>query len=419
MLLGPQHLIYNDELIQNMIHAQIAYYNDNSWGIAELDLNITSIESGVIEVIKLKAVFQDGSLVSIPGNATCKPLVLSLNNNKTTNNIYLCIPPFASKSLADKLESECSTVNQRSICIQDEIENKEEELIFSLYNVQLIATDKAPPHLHSVKIAEIGNENNEFVMKPYIPPLIKHNASLEYIAVLKKIFSFIYQLSENCEKVIKRMSGKELNVVHALLVICAKILTRLGMWINGTKAHPQKIYEELLLFYTELYAFLNKNSLNVRELVTLKYDHTRIYSNLNLLHSKMQSVVNAYQQRIQIVKQMVFDGTYYHANLENDLCKISSIAVMVSGDKNNFLAKAKIASKQLMPMLIANSLSGLMVKKIDLGIHLFGKAQNAEFYEISREGEIWDSIVRYENLVIYTPIKSKNCQISLVDLSGD
>lgn len=422
MLLGPQHLIYNDERIQSVMQQKFTAIFPYSWGIEQLSLNEHALQNGIVEILSLKAHFPDGTVISIAGNASVKTLVLDISLNIQRLAIFLCLRPYVgiSEKLAnyqDKTELPERRVAQ---LIDGELVN-EGELETSEYQLTLVTGQKAPEHYLSIKLCEVAINDARVDIRPYIPPLIRHDVSSKYQELLKKLYSALLHFTESVREssVVKgNTRSAQTNIGAETLALNVATLLKLSLWINGEVAHPFHIHKELSESYVQFHMLLNKETLNAKQMLIFKYDHGRIYSNLNLLIGKYIETIDSYYKKIKIIKSLNFDGTYFHTELPCDLANIEKIGFMVSGGQDGFVKQAKIASRQLMPMLIANSISGLAVEPLR-SVPMSGElAANAEFFELQKEGEIWDSIVRYENLAIYANHKLPNCQISLLDISG-
>jgi len=419
MLLGPQHLIYNDELLQSILHQKFGQYHIHNWGISELELNSSAITNGIVEILKLNAQFPDGTLVSIPGNACCPVMVLDLETERENANIYLCIAPFTQQISGEQPNPERTAQLLRVTQSESHLTSGDNGYIeTSDYNLMLIMAQSPPKEYITIKIGELGISGGIVEVKPYVPPLLKHNASHALTEVLKEIYAMCNQIARSFHNATKNTPPRMMDVNHVALLLLSKFLLSMEMWILGETTHPEKIHKNILFFYGEFYSLLNKRVLSIKESAILKYDHCRILSKLNLLKTKIQSLLDEYSQKVKIVSELRFDGTYFHAKLNPNILKIKRLGVMVSDGKRIFPNKVKIASRQLMPMLIANSISGLQVEPLKNLPLLSEKATNSEFYRLSMEGEIWDSIVRYENLVIFSSAKPQNCKISLVDITG-
>lgn len=422
MLLGPQHLIYNDERLQSLFHSKLTALYPHAWGIECISLNEHSLQNGIVEILELKAHFSDGTLVSIPGNAQVETLVVDLSVNNQRLSVYLCLRPFLSVNEITGALGDGSELSQRyKAQMLDGDLLSEGELEKCEYQLLLIAGEKAPANYLSIKLCELRVNGNRVDIRPYIPPLIRHSASNVYLDMLKKLSSQLIQFLANAQK--SRASERKNapisanNVTNAMALVSA-LIYKLGIWLNGENLHPHIIQQELAEAYVQLYSILNREPLSAKQMLLLKYDHGRIYSNLNLLVGQYIASIENYYKKVKVVKQLSFDGTYYHTELPGEMATIDKIGVMVSGGLSCFPKQVKIASRQLMPMLIANSISGLAVEPLP-SIPIIGTvAANAEFYELHKEGEIWDSIVRYQNLAIYASNKMPNCQISLLDISG-
>jgi len=422
MLMGPQHLIYNDERLQSLFQYKLTALYPHAWGIESVSLNQHSLENGIVEILALKAHFSDGAVVSIPGNANVETLVVDISVNSQRLAVYLCLRPFLS---VNEISGEFMEGNEQSQrCTAQMLDGdlfNDGELEKCEYQLLLIAGEKAPANYLTIKLCELRVNENRVDVRPYIPPLIRHSASSLYLDMLKKLSAQLIQFLGNAQKSRDAKRTKSTassnNVINAVSLVSG-LIYKLGIWLNGENMHPHNIHQQLAEAYVQLYSILNREPLNAKQMLLLKYDHGRIYSNLNLLIGKYSSCIENYYKKIKVVKQLSFDGTYFHTELTGEMSNIDKIGFMVSGGHSSFPEQVKIASRQLMPMLIANSISGLSVEPLP-SLPLSGSmAANAEFYELHKEGEIWDSIVRYENLAIYASNKMPDCQISLLDISG-
>jgi len=418
MLLGPQHLTYNDEFVQAMVNDRINALQDYNWGICHLELNSHGIENGIIEILALKAIFSDGTLVTIPGNAFCPILSVNPENAAKRLNIYIGIAPYVNSFVDNSQISESYSPTYRLIpndkekvvCLDGEIDKAD-------FQLALIASESAPNNLVCLKIGELDGSMGGFRFKNYVPPLLKHNASKLLVDIFKKLHGLCRQLAAKLELVIKNNNRGDYNQANAALLSLSKFTAYLENVINGESKHPQEIHRNIVAFYVEVFTLFNKKLLSIKETNLLKYDHLRIWSQFNLLSVKIQDLINGYYQKVKVIAEFEFDGTYYFSEMDDEMFLNRRLALLVTGDNGIFPSKARIASRQLMPMLIANSISGLEMNELQNVPFMNSTSIDTKCYQLLMDGEIWNSIVRYKNMVIFPTINLKHGHISLVDIS--
>ncbi len=79
MLLSAQHFQQNDVYWQEHLRYRLAMVNPNFWGVVKLELDMTKLKAGIVEIKKLECVMPDGTPVIFPGSYAGKTLVKDVN----------------------------------------------------------------------------------------------------------------------------------------------------------------------------------------------------------------------------------------------------------------------------------------------------------------------------------------------------
>lgn len=96
MLLSPQHFQQNDIYWHALLRQQVAALQPHYWGVLDLVLDPTRLALGIVSVVRLRAVMDDGLLVDYPGNFAERNLQLELTAKdwtaEGTATVHLCVP---------------------------------------------------------------------------------------------------------------------------------------------------------------------------------------------------------------------------------------------------------------------------------------------------------------------------------------
>lgn len=421
MLLCPEHLQYNNEYLQYYVNSRVNHLSAYCWGIAGLEFNHSAISSGVIEIVALCVLFQDGSLANIPENAFCKPLYLDVSEDRESIEIHLALAVARTSAAESRAASRRYTqsVLGNSGCsggidryrVAESAGKNIGAVTMSTLQYQLYLYDHCNENdksLLQIKLAEVSVQGGEVKLKNYIPPLLQHRASAELLKQLKHYSAYLRGIYQGIQN-----STLGYDALNLLLATCLRrLMSKLHRWINRESCHPFDVFTELENFYAELCAILNSSLSDEPE---VSYRHDRIYSCFTLVFAHIRRLIDSRFRTPKILESLRFDGTYYFSRLQSDWLQADKLTLLIEGADSQWLNSVKIASREIMPLIIANSLKGIAYQEYTPSIPYVSRNRASRFIQIQTDGEIWESMEKNRNIAVYAAKSVKNCKMYITE----
>lgn len=281
MLLSSHHLQtldYYHSSLTSVIGRCCNYFN---YGITKLELNESSISSGIIQVNAVEGIMKDGTIINYNINNSTYKLELSISNEIQTNNklkIFLCIlkHQYGNNNFSGNHPRYFSTISED---IKDENTGKtpinipsKQPLFFLSSNLEEIKNCVYIP------IIEIQKNNNIINSTNFVPP---------YIYILRE--STIYTLTSNIIKNLKEKIGyiitrknpkKDNNILDIALRLLASYSMSIESILNTEYVTPFEVYKHLLNLTSNLLSLYISNIVPV--LPIYKHDDImQCFNNLN------------------------------------------------------------------------------------------------------------------------------------------
>lgn len=194
MFLCPQHLQAFSREISDRVHASETLGSPGAWGLVSLTIDEDALRRDTFKVIDAVAVFRDGGLASIPGNATIGQRDFAEFFVEQTLDVSLGIPAVRPgvASLTDDGVDESARYRSHAQSVYDEnVSTSERDLDFRLLQARLFFGDEDRTGFDCLPIARLvrkGRPEAYSALAPtYIPPVLSTGASPVLSAALTEI----------------------------------------------------------------------------------------------------------------------------------------------------------------------------------------------------------------------------------------
>jgi len=420
-MLGPHHLNYNDYLTRTWIQEQISNYVPYSWGVRELEWNAIALQSGSLELLKFRAVFPDGTLIHIPGNAKCDPLFIDMEGLNDSSEISIVID--LNTPLNQPIDEPIDDSRIESHYIPLDSGGKTSIALHTIiYSLRLfVSSDKQSMDSKLMSKARLvlgkfQSHQSSLSPVPFSPPVIDCRASAELISLIHKFSSFV-------SLYINRLEAKSLFINDRnceLLAILGKLHWLLNIKLLHVNIHPFALFCTLMKRYIEINSLVNLKALSSEDMMQIRYDHNNLYDTINHVVNKIKNVVESVYVKPILIQKLRFDGSYFVSRVNPAIissCK--NLCIMTSGIEFDIAAIAKISCREELPLLLAKSIPGLPIlnenrrEKTDPNAKIL---TSKNYYRIDKSGEHWRLILKYKNIAVFIPGANSNYQLSLVEL---
>ena len=172
MFVMPQHFQQNDMLQKNLWHYHFNHLTQHHWGICSILFDESALATGVLRVLSLEGVMQDGTVIFFPYDKRDTleiDLKTAIKDEDKPKRVYLTLPQSSLNDFSDgdsttrykPIEEESSDLNSPDTKIT----------IMRLMPRFSLSADETLPVQHTViPIAEMMRKNQKFSFTDYVPP---------------------------------------------------------------------------------------------------------------------------------------------------------------------------------------------------------------------------------------------------------
>lgn len=459
LFLRPQHFQQQDLYHQSQARLTARLREPFFWGVHDLTIQTSRLPSQVFEVGTGSVVLRDGTALRFPENARVAPRSFEAHWDSSGEplSVYLGLRRLLSSHTnvaVDALQGNDAAASSKRLreprfvsgdaneVVYDlYARDSKEEIAFLLHNAQLffgreIAT---AVDFDLLKIAEIRRTGNEIrLVDEYVPPLISTAGSATLVKLLKDLREQIltrarelamYKGEKRTEGAV--MAGKEFDFVLALRTLnrCVPLLTH---FTEGRMPPPWDIYGALRALVGELSTFsqrfdvLGAEADNAAEKGLPAYDHEAIgpcFRHVGRLVTQMLDELTAGPDH---VVPLMFDGTYYAGDADdrvlsgpNSYYICLHTALPVEYVTGTIGTTAKIASRELLPLLIARALPGVNATYLPSPPTALPRRPGVHYFELDRKGDVWAALKDAHNIAVYMDSPPADLTMELMMVRGN
>lgn len=181
MLLSPQHFQQNDIYWHALLRQQVAALQPHYWGVLDLVLDPTKLALGIVAIVRLRAVMDDGLLIDYPGHFGTQALQLELAEKdwtpEGTATVHLCVP-IRGKGAA----SEGGHMQRYAVVhgdqVADETSGRDELGVDRLRpKMSLVAGAAMAKSYSSFPLLKLSAQSRGVQLAPFHPPMLRLEAS--------------------------------------------------------------------------------------------------------------------------------------------------------------------------------------------------------------------------------------------------
>ena len=296
MLLMPQHFQRQSRRLEQLLSYHLGYLNPYHYGVVKLQLDDTTLPSGLVRVLDLEAVMPDHMIIQYTQGQTALELDINDHKEELTNNwayLYLCVPAhIEGVSPVSGEWPRYRSVATENIGDENSIDNVIE--IPELQPLLSLHLGKQPPNRYTaMPVARMTFQEESFrLVDDYAPPRLTIDHATKFG---KKCM----QLAQKLREKIAYLSGKWHNQSSAATIgETANVLKPMLRCLPGLEAilhstaHPFDIYLRLC----DLTGQLAELKIGQVPPVTPSYDHQDVDGCFKTLFETLHYLVDSIEQ---------------------------------------------------------------------------------------------------------------------------
>jgi type VI secretion system protein ImpJ len=276
LFLRPQHFQRQDAYHEWRLAEATRTLHPYAWGVRRVGVDVEGLQSGVLRLNELSAVFPDGEFYSAPGeDDPPPPLALSDWPDQASELVFhAAIAPLRSHGSNAAMESptDDGSLHYRRVAhnVADQFtQAAQAEVSMLKRSVRLLADHEPRDHLVSVPVCRLRrNANGGFELDTrFIPPALSLQASPALQTMLRRLLEMLQAKvdalygfhREPSKHVVEFRSGDIASfwLLHTASAACAALLH----YRHHPLLHPERLYERMLELAGALMTFAKSHTL--------------------------------------------------------------------------------------------------------------------------------------------------------------
>lgn len=285
MLLGPQHLQYQERYLHSILNTQAKNQRRYNYGFSHLVVDRQHLSSHKLYIEKAEGVLKDGTYFRIENSKN--PLVLNVDEGMHNETIYLSVSASLPNSLEVSSESNDNIItryrhSEVKVLDNTSMNQIERTVASGELNFQLITKDHIEDSFVTMPICRIKQVNPDGAIELdslYIPPTLNGKTSSQMSYLLRETQNLLsLRAKALANRLVKSVSATAEIGDFLLLQMLNRYEARLGYLEQSSSFHPEEFFLILLELEGE---FATYNSDTKRSTNEFKYKHNDVSSSLN------------------------------------------------------------------------------------------------------------------------------------------
>jgi type VI secretion system protein ImpJ len=453
------HVVWNEgmHLAQHHFQAQSRFFEDSvhfaltslffkPYGTLACELNGEALRNDTVALVHVRGIMPDGLPFDIPGGDAPLPVLPIRDRFSPTADghlVLLAVPAYrpdasnvATHGAVGSFESSLSSLRYtaESVTMRDAITGRDERpLGVARKNFRLVLDGDASgadlDGFVTLPIARVKRDGTGHFMydSEYIAPSLQIGASARLMALVHRLTEMLEAKADSISHGRRGSSDefaqREVSTFWLLHAIQASVPT-LRHFAQARHIHPERLYVELARLAGSLCTF----SLDTHPRDLPLYDHDRPQACFEALdrhiRSHFDSVAPAPRSAIPLVPS---GASLYTAQIKDP--RSFSQSRWLVGAKSALPATdlavhlptlARVCSAKFVMELVKRGFPGLTLTHLPYAPSSMSPRSDMQYFEITRAGPCWDTIVSTQHIGVYVPDAVVNVELELsIILEGE
>ncbi len=446
LFLQPQHFQLSDRYLQSLTAPAYRFLMPHLWGVNSLQVQKSALETRTFQITGGEFVFRDMTHVAIPDNALVEARGFDedwVEGGKPLK-VYLGIKKWSDQGLNVTVmdgSTRLSKVTTRFVAPSDfeEMPDMHEqgpsaEIKRLFYSVRIFwetEQDRFADY-EVIPIAQLERKGEDVVLSErYIPPCVSIEASPVLEKVVKEVRDQVTARGHQLE-LYKRDRGIHTAEFGARDMVFLLALRSLNRYIpqlyhltDDAQAHPWTIYGMLRRIVGDLSTFS-------QEVTVLggteggkgsipSYSHENLSSCFSAAQEMITRLLDEITSGPEYVFSLVYDGTYYSADLPPAIFEGSNrfyLVIETEADPAEVLrsidTSAKLSSREALAILIVRALPALGLKHLPIPPQELPRRANASYFQIEHYGDQWANVQKGKNIALFWDSAAGDLKVELM-----
>jgi type VI secretion system protein ImpJ len=433
LFLTPHHLQQWDRYQEGVLNFRIRALSTFMWGAEELRFNEESLENGIFEVLRCRAVLPDGTTIEIPDVDAPPPARNFLDCFPPTSDridVFLAIPVVrqgaANVAGADRKTAFTARYLPVQSTVPDENTGENElPVAFAAKNLRLLFGEEPLDNHAALKIAEVRRtpEGKTALDESYIPPSICLSAARPMIDIVRRLLEILSAKSTTLGEQRRQKSAGVADFTTSdvatfwLLHTVNAYLPIMMHYHHVQRVHPELLYLTMARLAGELMTFVTEG--HPAELP--KYIHTDLTNTFGQLDRKLRVLLETVipTRCIPIPLERTQESLYIGRILDERLPASAEFYLGVNAKLpeaqllERVPRKSKIASLDTINYLLGQALPGVLLRPVPVPPGPIPVRVGFKYFRLEKLGTYWDTIAASRNICIYFPAEFPELRLEL------
>jgi type VI secretion system protein ImpJ len=454
LFLRPQHFQQQDLYLATQIRNAALDMNPYYWGVSRLQIQKSKLNNHVLDLDVAELIFPDGTRVVLPGNGQLSsrsfedkwgdsgeslPVYLGLRNlSSSDNNIDQTFDSNKNTGASIFQTRRYSAVGTNEIVNDLFQKDAKEEVSYLNYQLQIFFGNEIGDAVdfQLIKICELKRFGSEVkVVDDFIPPCTRVDANEQLAKIIRdlkeQLTSRAHELSlYKDERSLEtgQIGGREFTYLLAFRSLSRQVPLLFHLTEKGT-ASPYQVYGLLRQIVGELSTFSQRFNLfgleEGQEVKEAEYQHDELGKCFAATARKITLLLDELTAGPDYTSELFYDGTYFTSDLDDKairdqneiyLCVKSQLPEEFVVSSINDLAK--VASRELLPLLIARSLPGLDLDFQDSPPTALPRRVGSYYFKLSNKGDAWGAVKEGRNIALYLDNPPADLAVEIMVIYG-
>ncbi len=433
LFLQPQHFQLLDLSFRSLLTPFHQFLEPHFWGIGEIEIQKAALGHRAFNPLKGNFLFPDGTHTVLPGNALieARPFDEAWVEGNKPLSVYIGLKKWNNAgenvTILEKLES-FSEVTTRYVTKADPEEITDlhsggpQGKVKRLYYVLKVFWETERDQLGDyvlIPIAQLERMGEEIILSQHFtPPCLTISSSESLLKLIKEVRDQIAARSRQLEeyKSQKGVQTAEFGSRDMVYLLALRSLNRyvptLYHFTEAQQVHPWIVYGTLRQLIGELSSFSEKVSV-MGELeggnhILPGYDHQNLWECFSAAQALIVQLLDEITAGPEYVIPMVYDGTYYAADLKPAIFEGRNRFYLVfktEEDPKSVIQSittiAKLSSREHLPILIARALPGIELEHLPVPPQELPKRAHSIYFAINHHNDQWTMVTKGNNIALY------------------
>jgi len=433
LFLTPHHFQHWDRYHEDLLNFRLRALTPFTWGAVELQFNEQSLENGVFELQRCRAVLPDGLAIDVPemdSSPASRSFVDLFPPAQDAMDVFLAIPIMrggsANVSMSEEQQNPMARYSQIQMNVADQNtgENSSPVAVASK-NLRLVFGEESLENHTALKIAEIRRtpEGTYVLDRSYIPPALSITAAQPLTDIVHRLIEVLSAKSTTLGDQ-RRQKGHGVvdfttsDVANFWLLHTVNSYIPLMMHYNQVqRIHPEQLFLAMASLAGELLTFVTEG--HPSELP--KYIHTDLTKTFTELDTKLRVLLETVIPTrcvpipLERTKESLYIGRILDERLPANAEFFLAVRAKITEAQliERVPRKSKIASVDTINYLLGQALPGVLLRPVPIPPGPVPVRMGFKYFRLEKLGTYWDTIAASKNICIYFPAEFPELRLEL------